>query len=143
MTRRSSQLCLFQGGKDQQDERPTSLHSCTSKPSSVAVIAWSPISTLQTSLVLHMPCLSMCIQSAGVLRSGDKLQHTTRRFFFWCISLYGVLTNAAQLHNVRWTLLAKNPSSRVLSRACLSRTSSPVSASVKCSFTCLPQQNTN
>ena len=83
---------------------------------------------------------------------------------FWCISLYGVLTNVAQLCNVRQTntcvLLAKNPSSHVLSRACFSRTSSllcllqwnvpsrvclslsPVSTSGKHSFMCLPQQNT-
>jgi hypothetical protein len=84
-------------------------------------------------------------------------------FFFWCISLYGVPTNAAQLHNVRWTntctLLAKYLSSCFLSHACLSRTSSflcmlcwklpsqvcislsPVSTSAKCTFMCLTQQN--
>ena len=42
-------------------------------------------------------------------------QHTFLVSFSLCISLYGVPTNAAQLHNVRWTntcvLLAKNPSS--------------------------------
>ena len=47
---------------------------------------------------------------------------------FWCISLYDISTNAAQLHNVRLTntcvLLAKNPPSRVLSCACFSKTSS-------------------
>jgi hypothetical protein len=76
--------------------------------------------------------------------------------FFWCVSLYGVPTYAAQLCHVRWMLLAKNPSSRVLSCACFSRTFflqpnissraclslSPVCASAKCSFMCLPQQNT-
>jgi hypothetical protein len=47
---------------------------------------------------------------------------------FWCVSLYGIPTNAAQLHKVRRTntcvLLAKNPPSRVLSQACFSRASS-------------------
>ena len=55
---------------------------------------------------------------------------------FWYVSLYGVLTKAAQLHNVRQTnacvSLAKNPSSHVLSHACFSRTSS---------LLCLLQQN--
>ena len=80
----------------------------------------------------------------------------------FCLSK--VLRNAAKLRNVRRTdtcpLLAKNPSSRVLSCACFSRTSSllcllqlnvpsrvclslsPVSTSRKHSFTYLPQQNT-
>ena len=46
----------------------------------------------------------------------------------WCFSLYGVLTNAAQLHNVRQpktcVSLAKTLSSHVLLWACFSRTSS-------------------
>jgi hypothetical protein len=52
-----------------------------------------------------------------------KLQQTTRRFFCQ-VSLYVVLTNAAQLQNVRqaniYLLLVKNPSSCVLSCACFS-----------------------
>ena len=107
--------------------------SCTSKPSSVSITPWNPISTLQTSHVRHMPCLSTCIQSARVLGIGKKRQHSTR---VWCVSLYVVPTNAARPHNVRWTnthvLLAKHPSSRVRSRACFSRTSS---------LLCLLQQN--
>ena len=62
-TRRSSQLCLSQGSKDQQ-RLETNKHctaSCTSKPSSVSVTLWSPIYTLQTSCVLHGSCLSTCI----------------------------------------------------------------------------------
>ena len=47
---------------------------------------------------------------------------------FWCVSLYGDPTNAAQLHNVRRTntrvSLAENPSPPVLSHACFSRTPS-------------------
>jgi hypothetical protein len=62
-------------------------------------------------------------------RKGQELQHTTTSVLVcWCVSLYGVPTNAAQPHYERRTntcaLLAKNPSSRVLSRACFSRTSS-------------------
>lgn len=94
---------------------------CTSKPNSVSVTPWSPIYTLQSSCVLHASCLSTGIQSAHVLGSINKLQHTIR--MFWCVSLYGAPTNAAQLHNVRQTnvsvSVAKNPSSRVLSHACL------------------------
>lgn len=95
------------------------------------------------ALPLHTSCLSMYSQSARV---------------------QGIPINAAQLCNVRRTntcvLLAKNPSSRVLSHACFSRTSSllclpqlnissrvclslqPVSTSAKCFFTYLSQQNT-
>jgi hypothetical protein len=111
---------------------------------------------------VHLSQLTSLCQSAQVHGGCKKLQHTTR--FFWCVSLYGVPTNGAQLHNVRWTdtcmSLAKNPSSSVLSRVCFSRTSSllcllqwnvpsrvclsllPVSTSGKPSFTCLFQQNT-
>jgi hypothetical protein len=150
---RSSRLCLSQGNKDQwrHETQKHCIVSCTRKPSSVSVTLWSPIYTLQTSLVLHVPCLSTCIQLTWVPGSSNKLQHTTRRFF-WCVSLYGVETNGAQLYNGRRTntcvLLAKNRSSR----ACFSRTStlpcllqwnipswvclslSPVSTSAKCFF---------
>ena len=83
---------------------------------------------------------------------------------FFGAFFYGVPANAAQLCNVRQRnaclSLAKNPSSRVLSRACFSRTSfllcllqlnlpspvclslSPVSTLTKRSFMGLPQQNT-
>ena len=65
-TRRSSQLCLSQGSEDQQrcETHKHCTASCTSKPSSVSVTLWSPIYTLQTSRVLHVPCLSTCMQSA-------------------------------------------------------------------------------
>jgi hypothetical protein len=90
--------------------------------------------------------------------------YSTPQEVLWCISLYGVSTNAAQLPSVRQTntcvSLAKNPSSHVLSRACFSRTSfhlcllqpnipswvclslSAVSASGKHSLIYSPQQNT-
>lgn len=78
--------------------------------------------------------------------------------------LDGAQTDAAQPHSVKRTstyvLSGKNLSSRVLSRACFSRTSSPVSASANVpspvylslsplstlterSFTCLPTINTS
>ena len=62
-TRRSSQLCLSQGSKDQQ-RHETHKHctaSCTSKPSSVSITLWSPTYNLQTLCVLHVPCLSTFI----------------------------------------------------------------------------------
>ena len=50
---------------------------------------------------------SLC-QSAQILGSGKKLQKV-----FWCVSLYGVLANGAQLPNIRRTntcvSLAKTP----------------------------------
>ena len=79
--------------KISEDERPTSVTQ-PAVPASQAlfVILWSPISTLQASRVLHVSCLSTCIQSARVLESGNKLQHTATSF--WCISLHGFPTNA-------------------------------------------------
>jgi hypothetical protein len=90
---------------------------------------------------------------------GKKLQYTTRNFLEY---FSGQSSNKCS--SVRWTnscaLLAKNPSSRALSCASFSRTSSllyllqwnipslvclshsPVSTLTKCSFTCSPQQNT-
>ena len=60
------------------------------------------------------------------LKKKKKLRLTTRSFLV-CFSLWSP-DNGAQLCNVRWTntcvSLAKNPSSRVLSCACFSRTSS-------------------
>jgi hypothetical protein len=67
---------------------------------------------------------SLC-QSAQVHGSSKKLQHTTRSF--WCISLCGVPTKGAKLHNVRWTntcmSLTKNPPLCAPSCACFNRTS--------------------
>jgi hypothetical protein len=116
-TRSCSRLCLSQESKDQQKQETHKCCTacCTSKPRSVSITSWSPICTLQISRVLHVPCLRpgvggwggvlalarASIQSAQVLRSCKNLQHTTRRFFvclfvcFLCLSLYGVLTNAA------------------------------------------------
>ena len=72
-TRRSSQLCFSQGREDQwrQDTHKHCTASCTSKPSSVSVILWSPIYTLQTSCVLHVSCLNMCLSLAQASVSAD------------------------------------------------------------------------
>lgn len=139
-----------------------------SKPSLVFVTVpfIFPLNITCLSWVLSLVCLSqltsLC-QSAWVYRSGKKAA-TSYQKFFWCIFLYGVQTNVAQLHNVRWTntyvFLTKNPSSRILSRACFSKTFfllcllqrnipsrvcfslSPLSTLRKDSFMCLSQRNT-
>jgi hypothetical protein len=74
----------------------------------------------------HESCLSWH-HSANQPESKEAARnYSTPSENFWCISLYGVLTNGAQLCNVRQTNtcmpLAKNPS-LVLSCACFSRTS--------------------
>ena len=89
----------------------------------------SYLCALQTARVLpqhvSLSQLTSLCQSARVCGSSEK--HTARSLFFWFVSLYGVPTNGVQLSNVRWTntclSLRKTPSSRVLSRACFSRTS--------------------
>ena len=109
-------------------------------------------------------CLASACASSQPESLGVATNCSTAPEVFWCISVYGDLTNAAQLRSIRWNnmcmSLAKNPSSCVLSHACFSRTSfllcllqqnipswvclslSPVSTSGKHFFTCLPQQNT-
>jgi hypothetical protein len=72
--------------------------------------------SLQTSGLLHRACLSTCIclgwhHSAYQPKSLEATRTcSTPPGDFWCISLYGVLTNAAQLHNAKWT----NTWSRIL-----------------------------
>jgi hypothetical protein len=63
-------------------------------------------------------CLSTSFALANLLPQSESVEAATNFSIppevFWCVSLYGILTNAAQLHNVRQTntcmLLAKNPS---------------------------------
>ena len=126
---------------------------------------------LQTALVFYRSCLSMWVclswhypdnkpESKKVARNCSTPPED-----FGCVSLYGVPTNAAQLHNVRqtnicWSLAKTLSSHVVLSHVCFSRTSfllcllqqnfpswvclslSPVSTSGKYFYTCLSQQNT-
>ena len=116
--------------KIREDERPTGIAQLA-VPASQALslslhgVLFIPSKHHVSSMCMHGFYLSTCLQSARVLGSRNKLQHTTRSF--WCVSLYGVSTNAAQLHSIRQTntcvSLAKNPSSRVLSHVCFSRTS--------------------
>ena len=122
-TRRSSPLCLSQGSED-QGSHETHKHctaTCTSKPSSVS---GHSVESYLYPLNITCPPRAFprhCASNQGVCGSSKKLQHNTH------VSLCGVLTNAAQLHNVRQTntcmSLAKSPSSRVLPHACFSRTS--------------------
>ena len=90
----------------------------------------------------HMCCLSMwvCLSKTPdasvsadvtlpIAPSPRKWQEATSTppEDFWCVSLYGVQTNTAQRHKVKWTntctSLAKNLLSHVFSCTCLSRTS--------------------
>jgi hypothetical protein len=127
--------------KISEDRRPTSIAQLTVPASQALSLApWSPIYTLQTSSVLHRPFLGVVLpqQVHPISPSLQKWEETAAHHqrSFWCVSLYGVPTNAAPCYNVRQSnscvLLVKNPSSRVLSHACFSRTSS---------LLCLLQQN--
>ena len=174
---RSSCLCLSQESKEHS--RLETHNHCTassiSKPSSTSVtvtvcrVLFTPSkhhrssTGLASARVLSQHCLSWR-HSANQPKSVEMAtNYSTPPEVFWCISLYGGPTNAAQLHSVRQTntclSLAKNPSSSVLSRARFSRTSfhlcllqwnvsswvcislSPVSTSGNHSFTCLSQEN--
>jgi hypothetical protein len=120
--------------------RPTSsaqLAVCTSKPSSVYITPWSPflyppnIMCPPRALIQHVSCLSTGLTSACISSQSKSLEAATNCStppeVFWCVSVYGVLTSAAQVHNGRQTytcvLLTKNLSSWVLSHACFSKTS--------------------
>ena len=136
---------LLCGSQQSKDQRRFETNKCCTDSStdetrpSLGQSIGSYLYSLQTSRVLHGSCLIMCLASAreSVLTKchmslsqltsfcNKKPQHGTK--VFWCISLYGVQTNGAQLHNVRQTntyvSFTKNPSSSVLSRTCLNRTS--------------------
>ena len=120
--------------KISKDTRATSIMQ-PAVPASQALplTPWSPIYVLHSTrpprvLPQHIQPISL------ILWKQQNLQYTTGNF--QCISLYRVLTKAAQLHNLRWTktcvLLAKNLSSHVLSCACFNVTSF---------LLCQPQQN--
>ena len=163
-------LCLSQESKDQQ-RLETNKHctaSSISKPNSVPVtVFWVIFICLAhikcSSGIFHQHvCLShltsLC-QSAQVHGSSKKLQHTTRNAFLsmepWQMQLSYTMQDGP-IH----VFLGKNPSSRVLSCVCFSRTFSlqcllhlnvpswvclslsPVSTSANPSFVCLPQINT-
>ena len=91
------------------------------------------------SVLAKTPCESIsCHHFPNPPKSMEaerSCRNLTRRF--WCISLYGVMTNWAQHHNVSWTNtcvpLAKNRLVCILSHACFSKTSFHL---------CLLQENT-
>ena len=159
-TKRSSQPL---SGKRRYESHKHHAASWTSKPSSVSIVPWSPIYTLPTSHVYHVPCLGKLILSARVLGSCNKLQHTTGSFFVR-FSLWSPdkCSSTTQCKVDQYThVISKESLSRVLSRACFSRASpllcllqrnippspgclslSPVTTLTEGSFTCLPQLNT-
>jgi hypothetical protein len=107
------------------------------RPTSIAQLAVPASQALSLSLhrVIFIPSRhhvsSMCLALAHASNQHESSEaarkYSTPPDDFWCISLYGVLTNGVQLCSVRqiniWVSLAKNPSSRVLSCACFSRIS--------------------
>ena len=131
---RSSLLSLSQGSKDQQrGENSKVLHRELYKQASLTV-PWVlfilPPNTMCPPWVL--PQLLSLYQSGLLcqstwLQGSGKKPSTHQQNYFWCISLYGVPTNGAQLPNVRWSnaciSLLKNTSSHVFSHSCFSRTS--------------------
>ena len=111
------------------------------RPTSIAQLAVSasqaqPLS-LSVESYLYLPNITCCPHvlpqhvsaSADITASQPESEKAARNCstLHRHVSVYGVLTNAAQLHNVRQTntcvLLAKNPSSSTLSHACFCRTS--------------------
>ena len=126
--RKSSWLCFSgkrRSGKTRDLQACTA--SCTSKPSSVSIILWSPIYTLQTSCALrqYVSCSAHVSNHSESEEAGNKLQHTTRSFLV-CFFLWSPDKWSSTIH-VRLTntcvSLAKNLSSHVLSCAYFSRTS--------------------
>ena len=110
----------------------------------------------------HFTCICLSWHHSARVWGSSKKPNTTRRFLE-CFSLWSPNKWSSTMQckaDLLCLLLAKNPSSHVLSHACFSRTSSllclfqlnvpswvclslsPVSTSGKHSFTCLPQQNT-
>ena len=159
-SRRSSHTSLTEG-TIMEVSRPKS--TVKALPLSIQSYLYS----LRTSCVLQGPCLTTCLASAHwvwlsntpcksvsadvTLPIGPSLrkwQEATRTppESFWCISLYGVMTNGAQLGNVRWTnpcmCLEKNPLSCIFSYAWFSKASFHLCLLQTTLLPCLFQQNT-
>jgi hypothetical protein len=130
--------CASQGSEDQR--RLEICKHCTAK---CCTSKWSSLSLCGVLFIPSKHHVSFkCLASAPIFNQPEfaevaRNSTTSPEVFLVHFSLW-VLTNAAQLSNVRQTstcmLLAKNPSSRVLSCSCFNRTSSLVSASAKPSF---------
>jgi hypothetical protein len=150
----SSQLCLSQGSKDQQRLEPTSVTQLAVPASqAVSVTLSSPIYTLQTSSVLHVPYLSKGLPQrvhpiSRSARSPNKWSWTT----LYKTAQYMCVVNKTHHMSFHVFVLTEHP----LSYACFSETFFLESALVfhlcplqknkttnkNHSFTCLPQQNT-
>jgi hypothetical protein len=104
-TKRSSHLCLCHESKDQRrlQTHKFCITNCISKPSSIS--CHSVQSYLYPPNITCTPCShnshSNAIASARISNHSESLEAVTNCStppeVFWCISLYGVLTNAAQL----------------------------------------------
>ena len=84
------------------------------------VLGCASLNQVKTNKCCTCVCLSQH-HSANQPESTEAARNhsTPPEVFFWCVSLYGVPTNEAQLCNVRqintWVSLMKYPSSHVLS----------------------------
>jgi hypothetical protein len=150
-TGRSSQLCLSQESQDQQrlKTHKRCVASSIRKSSSVSITPWRPIYTLQTSRVLHMPCLASAQASnqPQSLEATNKLQHTRDLvcFSLWSsdkgssttqykADQYMHVVSKKILHHVTFHMLAL--AEHPLSCVCFSETFLPESALVSLSHLC-------
>jgi hypothetical protein len=121
---------------EDQQRQETNMHctvSSTSKPNSIPpprpiTVHWAYLYSFQTSYILHglvLTCVSVSADITLPINLSPESKESARNCSvppkpFWCISLYGVPTNGAQLPNVRWINTCV---SRVLSHVCFSRPS--------------------
>ena len=124
---------LFRSAKVSEDTRPTIIAQ-PAVPASQAQPRRCPLNPIYTpskhhvsSMGLASACLSVPADITLPIshRSGKKLQHTTRSFLV-CFSLWNPdkCSSTMQCEMDQYVrVLAKNPSSHVLSHACFSRTS--------------------
>ena len=122
--------------KISKDWRPTSTAQLAVPASQALSLSLHGVLFILSKHHVSSTCLASACASSQPESLGVATNCSTAPEVFWCISVYGDLTNAAQLRSIRWNnmcmSLAKNPSSCVLSHACFSRTSF---------LLCLLQQN--
>ena len=118
-------LSLSQGSEDM---RATNITQLAGPASQALSPSFRGVLFIPSQHRMFTTCLASASSSYQPESSEAATNYSTPPEVFWCVSLYGVPTNAAQLRNVRQTntcvSLAKNLSSHVLSCACFSRTSS-------------------
>jgi hypothetical protein len=87
-----------------EDVRPTSVYLCKQAKLSSFIVhpIYTPSNHHMSSM--ELPFSDIILPISQSLREWQETSaHHQNFFFFWCISLYGVLTNAAQICNVRRT----------------------------------------